>query len=437
MEPLTRRPPRALRLAPRDRSLGALGRRALLGLAGLGGAAWLSGVAAALAGREGQARARPGAIILLWLDGGPSQLETFDPHPGARVSAGTRAIDTAVRGVQLAAGLERTAAQMGSISLVRSLVSKEGDHERGTYFVKTGFRPNPTVVHPAVGALVCDQLPEDGAEIPRHVSILPGRWPGRGGFLGAALDAFLIGDPAAPLPDVRSPVPEARAARRFDDLEVLERGFARGRAGVREATRHGETVAAARRMMRSSQLRAFELDEEPAATRARYGDTPFGRGCLAARRLVEVGVRCVEVTLRGWDSHIDNHGVHARLVRALDPALASLVEDLRERDTLRHTAVLCVGEFGRTPRLNRFEGRDHWPHGFSVAIAGGGVRGGQVIGSTDPEGGREVKDPRTISDVYATVLTGLGIDPELELVTPAARPIRLSEGAVIGELLER
>ena len=185
------------------------------------------------------------------------------------------------------------------------------------------------------------------------------------------------------------------------------------------------------------EVQNFELDEEPAATRARYGDTPFGRGCLAARRLVEVGVRCVEVTLRGWDSHIDNHGVHARLVRALDPALASLVEDLRERDTLRHTAVLCVGEFGRTPRLNRFEGRDHWPHGFSVAIAGGGVRGGQVIGSTDPEGGREVKDPRTISDVYATVLTGLGIDPELELVTPAARPIRLSEGAVIGELLER
>ncbi|MCA9706245.1 MAG: DUF1501 domain-containing protein, partial [Myxococcales bacterium] len=174
-----------------------LSRRRWLGLAGAGGAAALGAggllqVARALGPRDsGDHR----AVILLWLDGGPSQLETFDPHPGARVSAGTRAIDTAVRGVQLAAGLERTAAQMGSISLVRSLVSKEGDHERGTYFVKTGFRPNPTVVHPAVGALVCDQLPEDGAEIPRHVSILPGRWPGRGGFLGAALDAFLIGDP--------------------------------------------------------------------------------------------------------------------------------------------------------------------------------------------------------------------------------------------------
>ena len=411
-------------------------RRSALKFLGLSGLAWLTPLGEIIARADETTRTPAKSLILLWLDGGPSQLETFDPHPGSAIAGGTTAIDTAAPGIQLAAGFERTAAQMASISLVRSLVSKEGDHERATYHLKTGFRPTPTVIHPALGAILCDQLPEDRAEIPRHVSILPGRWPGRGGFLGAALDAFKIGDPKGPLPDMRSLVDEDRAALRVGDLEILEQSFAQGRESTHETTRHVETVAAALRMMQSSQLKAFDLEEEPSAVRARYGDTPFGRGCLAARRLVEVGVRCVEVTLSGWDSHIDNHGVHRRLVQTLDPAFASLVEDLRERDMLGSTAVVCLGEFGRTPRINRFDGRDHWPHGFSAALAGGGLRGGQVIGSTDPEGSREVKDAKTISDVYATVLTGLGLDPEIEQITPAARPVRLSEGAVIQELLE-
>ncbi|MCA9618676.1 MAG: DUF1501 domain-containing protein [Myxococcales bacterium] len=402
----------------------------------------LSALAAVASSRFGHAEEtasgeRGMSLIVLWLQGGPSQLETFDPKPGLPIGGPTRAIPTSVSGLSIAHHLPQIAEQMRHLALIRSVVGEEGDHERASILLKTGRRPEVALTHPSLGAVAAEELPGGDLEIPRYVSILGRDRASRGGFLGQRYDPFVIGDPQYPIQDVIAPVAAERQARRLDALAALERGFGERHPGVAEHTLHPERTAQAVRTMTSPQLAAFALDDEPSELRRAYGDNPFGRGCLVARRLVEVGVRCVEVTLRGWDSHIDNHGVHARLVRALDPALASLVEDLRERDTLRHTAVLCVGEFGRTPRLNRFEGRDHWPHGFSVAIAGGGVRGGQVIGSTDPEGGREVKDPRTISDVYATVLTGLGIDPELELVTPAARPIRLSEGAVIGELLER
>lgn len=414
-----------------------LSRRRWLALAGVTGAVGLGGglqqIARALSGPPAGGDRR--AVILLWLDGGPSQLETFDPHPGTRIAAGTRAIATAAPGIELAAGFERLAEQMTDISLVRSLVSKEGDHERATYYVKNGYRLDPTTTHPSVGAIVCDQLGHEGVEIPPHISILPGRWPARGGFLGASLDAFKVGDPRGRLPDVQPQVSAARSEQRFADLEVVERQFDRGREVQHAQTRHRETIAEARTMMGSTQLEAFDVGQEPDAVRERYGDTPFGRGCLAARRLVEVGVRCVEVTLDGWDTHVDNHDNTRALVDALDPAFAALVTDLRERDLLDQTVVLCGGEFGRTPQLNRLEGRDHWPHGFSFALAGGGLRGGQVIGSTDPEGGREVADPRTIADVHATVLATLGIDPEIEQVTPAARPVRLSEGKPIDELL--
>ena len=187
--------------------------------------------------------------------------------------------------------------------------------------------------------------------------------------------------------------------------------------------------------MSSEQLAAFDIAQEPAAVRTSFGDTPFGRGCLAARRLIERGVRCVEVTLDGWDSHANNHAIQREGVDTLDPAFAALLRDLRERDLLARTVVICAGEFGRTPTVNKLDGRDHWPHGFTVALAGGGVKGGQVLGATDPEGGREVQDPQRVADIHATVLAALGIDWTQELITPIQRPIRLSEGEPIRKLL--
>jgi uncharacterized protein (DUF1501 family) len=189
-------------------------------------------------------------------------------------------------------------------------------------------------------------------------------------------------------------------------------------------------------MMTSGQLAAFDVSREPAELRAAYGDTAFGRGCLAARRLVEVGVPCVEVTLDGWDSHANNHDIHARQKAILDPALATLLDDLKLHGLWDRTLVLCAGEFGRTPSINRLGGRDHWPHGFSIALAGGRIRGGQALGATDPEGGRQVESPRQVGDVHATLLTALGLDPSKELIAPAGRPLKLAEGTPIGELLK-
>src|SRR5260221_7268192 len=178
----------------------SLDRRGFLRLAGFAGVSWLTPVSQMLAHAAEQPgqRDRAQSIIVLWMQGGPSQLETFDPHLGTRIAGGTGEINTAIKGVQLAPGLERLAEEMNSISLIRSMVSKEGDHERGTYTMKTGFRPDPTVVHPSIGAICCHELPLAGTDIPRHVSILPGQWPARGGYLGRQYEAFRIGDPPGP-----------------------------------------------------------------------------------------------------------------------------------------------------------------------------------------------------------------------------------------------
>jgi hypothetical protein len=433
-------------------------RRDFLKLAGLAGLGWLTPLGSLLARAAEDDRTREPAqsVILLWLGGGPSQLDTFDPKPGTEIGGDTRAKESAVKGLYLAEGFEQLAAEMGSVSLVRSVVSKEGDHERGTYTMKTGYRPDPTVVHPSIGAVCCHELPAgvgdvprsfvsgglgkpllfEGSktEVPRHVSILPGQWPGRGGYLGDQYDAFKCYDPAQKLPDVAARVSPERDKQRVEDLDVVEQAFARGRQHRADATLHRATVENARTLMTSEQLRAFEIDREPVALRKAYGDTAFGRACLAARRLIQVGVRCVEVTLNGWDTHADNHRIVQENLKVLDPAFATLLRDLKEHHLLERTVVLCMGEFGRTPRINGLGGRDHWPNGFSVAVAGGGLRGGQVIGETDPEGKKDPTDPVKVGDVHATVFDALGIEYGKVMASPIGRTLKLSDGKPLAAL---
>jgi hypothetical protein len=380
---------------------------------------------------------RAKAMIMLWMGGGPSQLETFDPKPNAppELRGETKAIDTSVKGVQFGEGLPLVAEQMHHLAIVRSMISKEGDHERGTYLMKTGYRPNPTVIHPALGAICAAELPEDKTEIPRYISILSNDQVSRGGYLGEQFDAFRTFDPRDPQTDVTSPVPDERRKKRIEDLDVVEGAFARRFRSQSRKTLHRETVDRALKMMSSEQLKAFNIDEEPESLRESYGDSPFGRGCLAARRLIEVGVRCVEVNLNGWDTHVNNFNGTATQTKQLDPAFAALIRDLADRDLLDSTLVLCTGEFGRTPKINPAAGRDHWPTGFSSVLAGGGIRGGQVIGETDPGGSPTPKDPISVDDLYATVLSAMGIDPGKTYVAPIGRPIKLSQGAPLAQLL--
>ena len=424
-----------------------LHRRTLLasGAAAVAGS-WLTPLAErlALAAEKAPRGATAKSVIVLWMAGGPSQLDTFDPHPESSIGGGVRDIPTSAPSIRIARGFERLAEKFDRVSLVRSVVTKEGDHERATYNVKTGFRPDPTLIHPAIGAAICHQL-SDSVEIPRHISILPGPWPARGGYLGDQYDAFKIGDPVQPIPDVRKRVSEDRFARRLDDLQqIVEKEFARGRLQDLDSgkTLHASSVEAARKMMASEQLAAFDVSQAPATQRQRYGGSPFGRGCLAALRLIEAGVRCVEVTLNGWDTHVNNGELQAARAAELDPAFASLIEDLAERGLLEATVILCGGEFGRTPRINGAGGRDHWPHGFSVALAGGGIAGGQAIGETAPEPKldaknpeQDVADPHDIADIHATIHAALGIDFSQELETPIGRPMAICKGKPIRELL--
>ena len=411
-------------------------RRNMLKLTGLSGLGWLTPIGE-LAAHAAEKKSPAKSLILLWLDGGNSQLETFDPHPGASIAYGTQAIDTNQKGIQLAAGLPRVAECMNCLSIVRNVVTKEGDHERANYNVKTGFRPVTALVHPSIGAVLAHQLPVGGTEIPRHVSILPGQWPGRGGYLGDQYDAFQTGDPSGPIPDVKTHVDEDRFTSRLETLRILDAEFSRERrVDLQAATQHATTIEQAVKMMSSQQLDAFDIRKTTQAHRESFGDSAFGRGCLVAARLVEVGVRCVEVSLRGWDAHISNHSVHEELVPILDHALAGLLKHLEERDQLKDTIVMCCGEFGRTPILNPAGGRDHWPHGFSIALAGGGIQGGRLLGQTDPEGSQvPFEDGTPIGDVHATVMHAMGIDFAQELSTPINRPMKLSEGRVIERLL--
>lgn len=424
-------------------------RRSLLKLAGLSGLSWLTPLATGLARQEEQSKVdQARSLIVLWLEGAPSQLETFDPHPGGEIAAGSLARQTRAPGILLGDGFEQTAEQMDSISLVRAITSKEGDHARAIYNIKTGYRPDPTLIHPAIGSVICHQIPKAAnpiVDIPRHISILAGQSAGRGGYLGDRYDAFKIGDPLNPVPDLKSRVGDRQQNQRLKDLSVVDQEFLQRQGNNRtlQGVLGNHNLEAALSMMSSEQISAFDVSKADRSLREEYGDTPFGRGCLAAVRLIEQGVRCVEVTLNGWDTHVNNHELQAGRIKILDPAFAALIRDLKRRELLDSTMVVCGGEFGRTPWMNPLGGRDHWPSGFAMALAGGGIQGGRVVGETSANPKRdtidrktELKNPHSVEDIHATILGSLGIELTKELDTPIGRPMQICQGKMIRELLD-
>lgn len=401
--------------------------------AGLGLSFLMPAMSARAADERGPQRKK--SLIVLWMAGGPSQYETWDPKPGTKIGGDVKSISTAIKDVKISAMYPQTAAQLGEMNVIRSLTSTEGDHERGTYHVKTGHRPDQKLVHPAVSAIVSHQTAAPKLEIPPHVSLGGGQWPARGGYLGDSLDAFRVSNPGRQVQNMKARVGVNRQDRRLQGLSVVSKSFARGRQVQTDRTLHQETIAKALKMMSSPQLKAFNIDETSPALRAAYGDNRFGNGCLVARQLIQTGVRAVEVTLSGWDTHTSNHEGCQTQAGILDPAFATLIKDLKDRDLLDSTVVLCIGEFGRTPSINPLGGRDHWPRWFSCVLGGGGLKRGVMIGETDPAGKTKPVDEVEIKDLYATVFQTLGIDHEEEMITNIGRSIRISNGAPIAKLL--
>jgi hypothetical protein len=420
-------------------SQGVLGRRGFLRDVGLG----IAGVSALsftdlLAVQADELRKRQMACILLWMTGGPSQFETFDPKPEHRNGGGTKVIETAAPGITIAGEWAKTAEVMNDIAVIRSMTSKEGNHQRATYQLHTGYPPTGTVRHPSFGALTAAEIGDPQSELPNCVTVGNAGGPGGfvgAGFLGAAYEPFQVLDPLSPPTNVRLPVAADRFERRLSLMPRLEAAGFAPEGGGDQVRAHRTLYEQTARMVLSPKLKAFNLGEEPSALRDAYGRNPFGQGCLLARRLVEIGVTFIEVRSGGWDTHQQNQERTATLSRQTDPALATLIADLKRRGMLERTLVVWMGEFGRTPAINPTGGRDHFPRVFSALVAGGGVKGGQTIGASSADGTEVKDDPVTVNDLLASLCHSLQINPAKENMSPQGRPIKIVDGGKVVKAL--
>jgi hypothetical protein len=391
----------------------------------------------------GRTSARPKSVILLWMGGGPTHIDTWDPKPGHRNGGSTRAIKTRASGVDIGHHFPQVAEQMDKITVIRSMTTREADHTRATYLLQTGYTPNPTMVHPHIGSMSSKELGERSPEypLPHFISVNGGTLGA--GFLGATHNAFVVQNPSRPVENVDMPkgVDDQRFQERLTFLNYFEQKIGKVTGDTKVKSRD-DVYMKALRMMTPAVRQVMSVEQEPARLITAYGDNNFGKGCLLARRLVEAAVRngtstFIEVTNGGWDMH---NGIAASLERKmpeLDAAMATLIADLAQRDLLKDVVVMWMGEFGRTPNINNNEGRDHYSRAFSVAIAGGGIRGGQSIGATNGEG-TDVADRKvTVPDLIATLYTVLGIDAAKVVYNTLGRPMRLvdPDGAPIKELL--
>ena len=377
------------------------------------------------------------SVILIWLAGGPSHIDTFDPKPGQPTNGPFKAISTSADGIQICEHLPTVARNMKHAAIIRSLTSKEGSHERATYEMHTGYKPLGSIAHPAMGSLIVQQKGKRNEEIPAFVTI-GGNSAFGAGFLGSQFAPFYIGDINNPARNLVFPdkVDDERFKRRIDILKGVDQEFSKqGRDPV--VKEYGTYYRDAVKMMYSKSVEAFNLNDDKETSYIKnYGDNTLGRSVLMARRLVEKGVRFVEVTMGGWDNHNQAFTALENNLSRLDPAVGNLIEDLNARGLLKRTMVICTGEFGRTPKINANDGRDHFPRCWSGLIAGGGIKAGYVHGATDATGS-EVKDkPVHIGDLHATMCEALGVDGTKENMTPQGRPIRIvDKGTVVKELL--
>jgi hypothetical protein len=396
--------------------------------------------------------ARANSVIMVWLAGGPATIDMWDLKPGAPdgIRGEFREANTNVPGLRISEHLPHMAQVMDRCTVIRSLHHTIPAHGPATVFMTTGNRPTPALPYPSLGSLATRLLPA-ARGVPPYVTFneLRNGSAGQAGYLGTAYNPFIVegvgggGRGAAANLRVRGiTLPTGFTLEQLENRDRLLRGFEQGFEALdRNAdladgldTFHRQALE----ILRSDRTRnAFNLNQEPEALRTRYGTTPFARGVLAARRLVEAGVRFVTISLGGWDTHGQNFNrLRTTLLPQLDRTLAALIGDLSERGLLDRTVVYCAGEFGRTPRVNRNNGRDHWARSMAVVLAGGGFRRGYAHGTTDAQGMAPANEPCTPDDVSATLFHTLGLDPHQELTTPTGRPVQLfREGRVLSRVL--
>ncbi len=374
------------------------------------------------------------ACILLWMQGGPSQFETFSPLSGHANGGETKATSTSVPGVEIAENLPEIAKVMDHLAVIRSMTSREGNHQRATSLLHTGYLPTPTVRHPNLGAHVAHHLADAAAELPSFVRVGNLRTGGGGGLLGVEYDPFVVRNAKEPPQHSKPTTSKDRYRRRLALMQKLEKGYAESGA-KREVADHQKLYRKASRMILSQDMKAFDLTQEPEAVRAAYGEGQFAAGCLLARRLIESGVTFVEVVARGWDTHADNFEKCRDLCGKIDRPTAALLRDLAARGRLDDTLVIWMGEFGRTPKINGRGGRDHFPRAFNVAMAGSGIKGGKVIGAVSDNGKEVTERPVTVPDLFRSYCQALGIDPDYENMSPIGRPITIADkGQAVAEL---
>lgn len=375
------------------------------------------------------------SAILLWMGGGPSTMDIWDLKPGQATGGPFKQISTSADGVAISEHMPLTAQQMHHLAIVRSMSTREADHQRGRYYMHTGFVPNPNVEHPGYGSVIAHELADaiETLEIPPFVSV--GGGSVGSGFLGTAWDPFVV-NADGQVRNLEMGIEPQRLAERLRMLAAVEDRFiGESRGGL--PSDHRKVVEKTVRLMTSSQLDAFNVAQEPAGVRERYGENNFGRGCLMARRLVEAGVPFIEVNLGGWDNHSDIFPTLAdRKLPELDRAMSGLVADLADRGLLDDTAIIWMGEFSRTPTINGNGGRDHWARSWSVVVGGAGFKRGVAVGETSADGRDVVSEPFSSQDLMASVLQALGIPLETTYRAKNGRPMKIANGGrVISELL--
>jgi hypothetical protein len=411
----------------------ALNRRGFLGTVAAAGAAFAADMTILDVLKDpvlaGELKRKDKRVILLWLAGGSSQLETWDPKPGTSTGGPFGSIATSVPGIHISELMPRMAQRMDQTCIIRSLNTKNGDHGGGARLMMHGRRDDASVRYPDLGAVLARELGQAHSKVPDYVSFYSpteGRnmAPGSGGFLGERY---------TPMQLTTDMVPEnLRRLEDISDLDHVERAelrdlmskrFERGRSS-RALGSHNVAYERVRGLMASESL--FDISREPQAVRDRFGPTRFGEQALVARRLVESGVPFVRVARAWWDSHGQNFETHQEMVPELDHVMAALLDDLKERGLLESTLVITLAEFGRTPEINPSLGRDHFATAWSATLSGGGIRGGSVYGKTDATGQAVVDGEVGPAELFATIYQALGIDHQKQYMV-GVRPVPLTE----------